>query len=312
MIDSSVKHSPSKRRAIVSAIFVAVLLCHSSAFGHARLVRSQPAANATLKQSPKSVELWFSEELEPTASAIVVTDQSGKRVDKNNATVAEGNKKLQIDLDEVGSGTYTVEWKALATDQHMMKGKFTFNVAVAEKASNTSTPTQVQNQNNNRPAQTPPASPQAAESTEESGSSWMMSFVRWLQYLAMMSLVGGFALRLLVLGPALRVTGGSVSVAGKTEALTLGQSRILFLSWVSIVLLLISTVIALVQQASTVFDKSIGESLSPSVLSDLLTKTGYGGAWFLQVGSTLILMIILLLLSLGLKRAPTKEHTRYW
>lgn len=306
MIDSPVKHSPSKTGAIVSAIFVAVLLCHSSAFGHARLVRSQPAANATLKQAPKLVELWFSEDLEATVSTITITDQSGKRVDKNNATVTEGNKKLQIDLDEVGSGTYTVEWKALATDQHTMKGKFTFNVAVAEKA-NTSTPTQVRNQTNNRAAQTPPASPQAAESTEESGSTWMISFIRWLQYLAMMSLVGGFALRLLVLGLALRATGGSVSVAGKNEALALSQSRILFLSWVSIVLLLITTFIALVQQASTVFDKSIGESLSPSVLSEVLTKTGYGGAWFLQVGSTLVLVITLLLLSLGLKRAPLKH-----
>src|SRR5207249_7016790 len=112
-----------------------------------------------LKETPKIVELWFSADLEPTMSTLVVTDQSGKRVDKNNATAAEGNKKLQIDLEDLGSGTCTVEWKALATDQHTMKGKFTFNVAIAEKASNASTPTQTPSQTN---AQTPPPSPQAA------------------------------------------------------------------------------------------------------------------------------------------------------
>ncbi len=308
----SVKKWRYKRRVVAWTIFFTVLLGHSSAFGHARLVRSEPAANATLKQAPKIVELWFSEDLEPTASTIAVTDQSGKRVDKNNATVAEGNKKLQIDLEDLGSGTYTVEWKALATDQHTMKGNFTFKVALAEKASSTPSAAQTPNQTNNQPAQTSPASPQAAESTEESGSTWMMSFVRWLQYLAMMSLVGGFALRLLVLGPALRADGGSVSVAGKSEALALSQRRILFLSWASIILLLITTFIALVQQAAAVFDKTIGESLSPSVLGEVLTKTGYGGAWFLQVAAAFALAIVLLLLSLGLKRPPAKEHTALW
>ncbi|MDQ2975231.1 MAG: copper resistance protein CopC/CopD [Acidobacteriota bacterium] len=310
MIDSPL-NKLCKRRAVAGAVFVILLMVHSSAFGHARLVRSQPAANSTSRQAPKIVELWFSEDLEPTMSTIIVTDQSGKRVDKNNATAAEGNKKLQIDLEDLGSGTFTVEWKALATDQHTMKGKFAFNVSVAEKASNTSTPIQTPNQSNKQPAQIPSPLPQAAESTEESGSTWMMSLVRWLQYLSMMSLVGGSALRLLVLGPALRADNGSV-VTGKSDALVLGQRRILFLSWASVVLLLITIFIALVQQASAVFDKTLGESLSPSVLGEVLTKTGYGGAWFLQVGTAFALVIILLLLGLGLRRAPAKEHTAHW
>src|SRR5260370_22987536 len=174
MMDSPFNIRLCKRRLVDGAIFVAVLLFYSfAAFGYARLVRSQPAANSMLKETPKVVELWFSEDLEPTMSTIVVTDQSGKRVDKNNATATEGNKKLQIDLEDLGSGTYTVEWKALATDQHTMKGKFTFNVATDEKASNTSPPTQTPNQTNKQSVQTPPPSPQAAESTEESGSTWI-------------------------------------------------------------------------------------------------------------------------------------------
>src|SRR5207237_3040286 len=100
--------------------------------------------------------------------------------------------------------------------------------------------------------------------------------------------------------------------AGKSDALALSQRRILFMSWASVVLLLISTFIALVQQASAVFDKTIGESLSLSVLGEVLTKTGYGGAWFLQVGAAFALTLILLLLGVGLKRAPAKEHRALW
>jgi copper transport protein len=301
-----------KRRLVVASIFVALFVFHSSAFGHARLVRSRPEANSTLEQAPKSIELWFSEELESTISTIIVTDQDGKHVDKNNLTLAEGNRKLQIDLEELGSGTYTVEWKALSTDQHTMKGKFTFNVALAETAANISTPTQPSSQTTKQPTQKQSASRQSAESTEESGSTWMMSFVRWLQYLAMMSLVGGFAFRLLVLGPALRADGGTVSVAGKSDALALSQRRILLLSWSSAVLLIITTFLALVQQASAVFDKTVGESLSPSILGQVLTKTGYGRPWLLQVGTAFALVIILFLLGRSLKQARAKEHRTLW
>lgn len=80
-------------------------------YAHAKLIRSQPAANATLKQAPNAVELWFSEELESKFSTIVVTDQSGKHVDKNDVSLAEGNKKLQISLEDLPPGTYTVDWK---------------------------------------------------------------------------------------------------------------------------------------------------------------------------------------------------------
>ena len=58
-----------------------------------------------------------------------MTDQNGKHVDKNDVRLAEGNRKLQISLEDLPSGTYTVDWKALSTDQHTMKGKFTFTVA---------------------------------------------------------------------------------------------------------------------------------------------------------------------------------------
>jgi copper transport protein len=310
-------HSPfnklsSQRKLVAGSMFVAVLLCHSSAFGHARLVHSRPEANSTLKESPKIVELWFSEELESTVSTIIVTDQNGKHVDKNNVTLAEGNKKLQIDLEELGSGTYTVEWKALSTDQHTMKGKFTFSVSVAENAVNTSAPTQPSSHTTQQSTQRPPGLPQVAESTEESGSTWMMSVVRWLQYLAMMSLVGGFAFTLLVLGPALRADGDSAGVSRKHDAMVLSLRRILFLSWWSVVLLILTTFVSLVQQVSAVFDRTIQESLSPSVLGQVLTKTGFGEAWFLQAGGSFALVIIIFLLGRTQKRSPAKEPGALW
>jgi hypothetical protein len=65
---------------------------------------------------------------------VAVTDRMGRRVDKQNVGLAEGDKKLQTELEGLLSGTYTVEWKALSTDGHTMKGKFTFTLALEEAA----------------------------------------------------------------------------------------------------------------------------------------------------------------------------------
>src|SRR4051794_4227097 len=89
----------SRKLAIGLVFMLALVLYPSAALAHARLLRSQPAANAASKQSPKTVELWFSEELQPPMCSITVTDKDGNRVDKNNAFLAEGNKKLQVDLE---------------------------------------------------------------------------------------------------------------------------------------------------------------------------------------------------------------------
>jgi methionine-rich copper-binding protein CopC len=64
------------------------------------LLRSQPGAGAALKQAPKTVELWFSEELDAGGCAVAVTDQTGRRVDKQNVGLAEGGKKLQAELED--------------------------------------------------------------------------------------------------------------------------------------------------------------------------------------------------------------------
>ena len=290
------------------ALLAALTSLTPSVWAHAKLLRSEPSANATLKQAPKTVELWFSEELEAMMSTIVVTDQTGKRVDRGNVSLGEGNKRLQIDLEELGAGRYTVDWKALSTDEHTMKGKFTFTVA--QTANATANPTitppssgSERGEQSNQAASAAPAA-QETEMMQESGTPWSMSFVRWLEYLAMMTLFGGFAFRLLVLAPALGRAG-----TGKGEAARKGERRIIFLCWLSVVLLVITSLIGLVQQASAVFDKSIGEALAPSLLVGVLTKTGYGGAWLLKIVTAAALVVTIFLLESQTKRAQTEKQS---
>lgn len=312
--------SRQKRRLVRSGAafwLIALLtlsLSPSSVYAHAGLIRSEPKANANLKHLPKLVELWFNEELEPNLNTIEVKDRQGQRVDKGAVTLSEENKKAQVELGELAAGAYTVEWKAVSADQHTIRGNFTFALEEGGAASATP-PLPAQEAGAQgagataQPSATPESAPQTAASADE--ISWAQTVIRWLSYLVMMMLFGGFAFRLLVLAPALRR-----ATAGSSEgvvAVAASERCALALSWASVILLALTTLIALVMQASAMFDKTLGEALSPALLARVITETGYGGSWVLQALSVVVLIIILSLLGARIKRSPSSgEHAALW
>ena len=77
-------------RATLGLLLIAILLAVAtgSASAHANLVRSDPAAGASLTKAPTKVQLWFSEELEPSFSSAVIYDGTRNRVDANDSHVA--------------------------------------------------------------------------------------------------------------------------------------------------------------------------------------------------------------------------------
>ncbi len=282
-----------------------------AAFGHAKLVRSQPKAKETVSPAPKLVELWFSEELESGLNTIEVKDQTGKRVDHGEVALAEENKKAQVELGELTPGVYTVAWKALSADQHAMRGSFIFTVAAPSLAPGT-VPASSDQSPTSAPAGTPHSTEQMSSISdpEDSGDRilWGRTLVRWLSYTGMMLLFGGFAFRSLVLVPALRT---SLDGAEQVEATTTAVRRIVCVLWLAVSLLGVTSIFALVVQASDVFDKSFTGSLSPGVLAQVLA-TGYGSSWMLQVGSLISIAVILFLLTRGLKRQPESKHSGLW
>lgn len=290
------------RTRLARGLFLGILLAllPISAFGHAMLVRSAPDSNAKLSESPKLVELWFNEGLEPGLNTIEVKDQRGTRVDRGEVTLTEGNKKAQIELGELTSGIYTVTWKALSADQHAMRGNFTFSVTTptVAPASGTSPTTTTST----------PMPGMGPEEDQADEISWSLTLVRWLSYLAMMTLFGGFAFRSLVLVPAFR---RALDGDERVKAGAASQRRALILSWISIVLLFIASLLALLLQAANVFDKSLGESVSLEVLGRVLT-TGYGSFWILQIASVAAITIILVLLTERVRQNPSQEHLGLW
>lgn len=106
-----------------------LLLAPSVASAHAYLVKSLPAGRATLFASPAKIQLWFNERLEPKYSSVSVLDPNGKRVDADDAHVlAEDPKQLTIGVKQLPAGRYTVKFRVLSVDGHVVEQSFPFTI----------------------------------------------------------------------------------------------------------------------------------------------------------------------------------------
>jgi methionine-rich copper-binding protein CopC len=99
-----------------------------SAWAHAFLDHASPVGSS-VPASPPVVTLWFTQDLEPAFSSVQVTNDAGQRVDLGNAQIPQGSPaELQIGLNSLPPGTYTVSWHVVSVDTHPTEGTFTFEV----------------------------------------------------------------------------------------------------------------------------------------------------------------------------------------
>ena len=127
----------STRLTIAVGIALACAIAPTAALGHAELLSSSPAADATLAIPPETVTLVFDGELAPDGTGFSVTGPSG--------VVGTGALDLTIaERDEVRGpvrisepGTYAVTWTAVSVDGHEEAGDFVFSIAAEAATPNT-------------------------------------------------------------------------------------------------------------------------------------------------------------------------------
>ena len=120
-----------RRRASIGSLAVVMTVIAFPALveAHAVLVRSTPAGRATLSRPPDRVDLWFSEPLEPAFSTVSVWSAAGAQVDRRDGVVRPADpKQLSVTLDALGPGTYTVRFRVLSVDGHVVEASFPFRV----------------------------------------------------------------------------------------------------------------------------------------------------------------------------------------
>lgn len=118
------------RESVIGAVFLAtVLLVPAAASAHASLVKSVPGRRAVLATSPTRVQLWFNERLEPAFSRLSVWDAAGKQVDAQDVQVdTQDPKLLSVGVPVLQPGRYTVRFRVLSVDGHVVESEFPFTV----------------------------------------------------------------------------------------------------------------------------------------------------------------------------------------
>jgi copper resistance protein C len=119
-----------RRIVAMAAPAAALLLVAGSALAHSVLVRSQPERRATLTRAPEEVRLWFSERIEPAYARVSVWDAGGKQVDARDAAVDPADATtLAVRTPGLRAGRYTVRYRVLSVDGHVVESSFSFTIA---------------------------------------------------------------------------------------------------------------------------------------------------------------------------------------
>jgi methionine-rich copper-binding protein CopC len=99
---------------------------------HSLLVRSEPGRSATVTRAPERVRLWFSERIEPAYAKLSVWSEAGKQVDAGDAAVDSNDPiLLSVSTPNLGPGRYTVSFRVLSVDGHVVESSFAFTVKAA-------------------------------------------------------------------------------------------------------------------------------------------------------------------------------------
>ena len=82
-----------------------------------------------LVEAPPRIELWFNERLEPAYSKASVTNEAGEQVDRRDVAVsAEDPRRLSLSLPALKPGRYTVSFRVLSVDGHVVESRLSFTV----------------------------------------------------------------------------------------------------------------------------------------------------------------------------------------
>lgn len=112
--------------AVAAAVLTAPAAAHSL---HFELARSVPAAGATV-ENVSEVRLWFTEAPQDSTVAVHLIDAEGDLLDTPAPAPDPEDEKVRfVPLPNgLTSGHYTVAWRGMGDDGHVVRGEFAFSV----------------------------------------------------------------------------------------------------------------------------------------------------------------------------------------
>ncbi|HBH78295.1 MAG TPA: copper-binding protein, partial [Nitrospira sp.] len=125
--------SLNKRKTLRVGLFLVVALAvgmpAASALAHSMLVKAEPARRAVLTKAPNQVRLWFNEKIEGDYASLIVLDDKKQSITDVKPTLASDDpKSIILPLPELLPGKYSIKFRVLSVDGHVVESSFDFTV----------------------------------------------------------------------------------------------------------------------------------------------------------------------------------------
>jgi copper resistance protein C len=122
-----------KRIATLAAPCLAALLSVAgtpvAAWAHAIIVRTSPAQSGVAVGEIGKVDVWYDAGIRDAFAALAVVSASGERVDKRDAAIDGSDPShVSVSVNALAPGKYTVRYRALSADGHLVSGAWEFEV----------------------------------------------------------------------------------------------------------------------------------------------------------------------------------------
>ena len=107
-------------------LIAALLGLPGTAFAHAILIDSQPAAGSTVAAGQTNIVLRYNSRIDQQRSRLTLAGSNAEMVLKLKPGIPA--ETLAAQPEELTPGQYTVRWQVLAVDGHITRGEVRFTV----------------------------------------------------------------------------------------------------------------------------------------------------------------------------------------
>ena len=120
----------SLKYVVAGAVMTIAMCAHAApALAHSMLVKAEPPRRAVLTKAPAQVQLWFNEEIEGDYASLVVLDTEKHPVTEIKPQLAPDDRRsIVLPLPELTPGKYSVKFRVLSVDGHVVESYFDFTV----------------------------------------------------------------------------------------------------------------------------------------------------------------------------------------
>lgn len=96
---------------------------------HAIVVRTSPEQGGVGAQDIGKVDVWYDAGIRDAFAALAVVSAAGERVDKRDAAIDSADPShVSVSVSRLTPGKYTVRYRALSADGHLVSGAWEFEV----------------------------------------------------------------------------------------------------------------------------------------------------------------------------------------